>query len=144
MQAHESGVGNPPGPDQETESRDMLSRMIREANSAGESFQRLADRAIDPETGETLSKPYFQKMAAGKIKTPPTAERVRAMAAALRKPPAVVQRAAAVQFFDYQASELSGYDDETRIIVAHLAGKTPAERRRWRMMMEASELAGDD
>lgn len=144
MQAQDPGVGDPPGPDQEADDRDMLSRMIREANDAGESFQHLANRAVDPQTGETLSKPYFQKMAAGKIKTPPTAGRVRAMAAALRKPPAVVQRAAAEQFFDYMATELSGYDDETRIIVAHLAGKTPAERRRWRMMMEASEQVEDE
>jgi hypothetical protein len=42
--------------------RDDLSRMVREANDAGASFQQLADRAIDPQTGTTLSKPYLQKL----------------------------------------------------------------------------------
>lgn len=125
--------------DTQSMDRDVLSRLVREANDAGVSFQRMADLARDPETGETLSKPYFQRMATNNITTPPTAARLRAIAAGLSKPLRVVQRAAAAQYLDYQSTELSGYDDETRIIVAHLAGMVPSERRRWRRMIEAAE-----
>jgi hypothetical protein len=126
--------------------RDMLSRLVREVNDSGTSFQKMSDAALDPETGETLSKPYFQKMAANRVTTPPTAARIRALAAGLGKPLRIVQRAAAAQYLDYESTELSGYDDETRIIVAHLAGMDPADRRRWRRMIEASERdpADDD
>lgn len=119
--------------------RDPLSRLVREVNDAGVSFQKMADNAVDTETGETLSKPYFQKMAANNVTTPPTAARIRALHAGLRKPLRVVQQAAAAQYLDYRSTELSGYDDETRIIVAHLAGMDPADRRRWLRMIEASE-----
>lgn len=129
--------------------RDDLSRLIREANDGdtrrpGLSFQQMADRAIDPETGETLSKPYFQKLAAGVVGATPTASRLRAIAAAISRPLTVVQRAAARQYLDYQATELSGYDDDTRIIVAHLSGMNPRERKRWRRMVEAAEEVQDD
>lgn len=121
--------------------RDALSRLVRELNDAGDSYQRMADRAVDPETGETLSKPYFQKLATNAVTTAPTPARLRAIAAGLRKPLGMVQRAAAIQYLDYRATELSGYDDEVRVIVAHLAGMEKSERRRWLAMMEASERA---
>ena len=122
--------------------RDALSRLVRDLNDAGTSYQRMADRAIDPETGETLSKPYFKKLATNAVTSAPTPSRLRAIAAGLRKPLTVVQRAAAIQYLDYRATELSGYDDDVRVIVAHLAGMDPAERRRWLAMMEAAEQAG--
>lgn len=124
--------------------RDDLSRLIREANDGGNglSFQRLADRAIDPETGATLSKSYFQKLSTNAVPNAPSPERIRALAAALRKPVGVIQRAVAAQWLDYQSTELSGYDDDVRVIVAHLAGMKKGELRRWRAMIEAAEQAG--
>lgn len=124
--------------------RDALSRLVREINDAGVSYQRMADRAIDPETGETVSKPYFQKMATNSVSSAPTPERLRAIAAGLQRPLGVVQRAAAIQYLDYQATELAGYDDDVRLIVAHLAGMEPGEKRRWRAMIEAAERAKHD
>jgi hypothetical protein len=82
-------------------------------------------------------------MATNNVSSPPTAARLRAMAAGLHMPLRVVQRAAAAQYLDYQSTELAGYDEETRIIVAHLAGMDPGERRRWRRMMEAAERDPD-
>ena len=120
-----------------------LSRLILEAQQ-DDSYQRLADRAVDPETGEQLSKAYLQKIASGTATTAPRPYALRALAAALRQPLSVVQRAAAEQFLGYEATELSGYDDDTRVIVAHLAGMSHAERRRWRAMVEASEQAAAD
>lgn len=123
--------------------RDELSRLVRAANDAGDSYQQLADRAVEPKSGTTLSKPYIQKLATNAVTTAPSHERLQALAIALRKPLTVVQRAAAAQFLHYQATELAGYDEETRIVVAHLAGMSERERRRWRRMIEAAELDPD-
>jgi hypothetical protein len=144
MQAPDLDRNDPPASDLPPEpvrdvDRDALSSLVREVNESGVSLQQMADRAVDPKTGTTASKPYFQKLAANTVTTAPTPERLGAIAAGLRKPLGVVQRAAALQFLDYRATELAGYGEEVRIIVAHLAGKSPAEVRRWRRMIEASE-----
>lgn len=118
--------------------RDDLSRLVREANDEW-SYQEMADQA--ERAGHPVSKPYLQKLGTNAVTTAPSPERLRGIAAAIRRPLAVVQRAAAIQYLDYQATELSGYDDDTRVIVAHLAGMGPSEKRRWRRMMEADEQA---
>ena len=140
--APEAGSEQLPGGLMHDMDRDPLSRLVREVNDAGDSYQQMADRAVDPETGETVSKPYLQKLATNAVTSAPTPSRLRAIAAGLRKPLTLVQRAAAIQYLDYRATELSGYDDDVRVIVAHLAGMDPAERRRWLAMMEAAERAG--
>lgn len=117
-----------------------LSRLILEANAV-DSYQRIAARAVDPLTGETLSKPYLHKIATGQVKSAPSAAALRAIAAGIRKPEIVIQRAAAEQWLGYHATELAGYDDDVRIIVGHLAGKSKSEVRRWRAMIEADEQA---
>ncbi|MFG2328312.1 hypothetical protein ACGFMM_01665 [Streptomyces sp. NPDC048604] len=124
--------------------RDALSQLVRTVNDDGRgvSYQDMADRAAT--AGFPLSKPYFQKMATNAVPTAPTPDRLRALAAALQKPLAVVQRAAAIQYLDYQATELAGYDDDIRVIVAHLAGMERSERRRWQAMIEADERAKRD
>lgn len=122
--------------------RDELSRLVREVNDAGISYQQMADRARAG--GYPLSKPYFQKMATNAVTAAPTPDRLRALAAGLGKPLPVVQRAAAVQYLEYRATELAGYDEDVRVIVAHLAGMEKAERRRWQAMIEADERAKRD
>jgi hypothetical protein len=120
-----------------------LTKLIREA-ATRDSYGTLAKRAIDPVTGETISKPYLHKLAgATPSAKPPGAAQLRAIAAGIRIPERVVQRAAAEQWLGYTATELSGLDDDVRIIVAHLAAKPPRERRRWRAMMEAEDQATD-
>ncbi|MEV0779248.1 hypothetical protein [Streptomyces sp. NPDC050428] len=121
--------------------RDDLSRLVREVNDDGRgvSFQKMSDRA--EAARHSLSKGFFQRMATNAVPTAPTADRLRGIAAALQKPLSVVQRAAAVQYLDYQATELAGYDEDIRVIVAHLAGMEKGERRRWQAMMEADERA---
>lgn len=118
-----------------------LSKLIQDALDKGDSYQRLADRATDPESGETVSKPYLQRVVKNPPANPPTVPMMRAIAAALGKPFARVQEATAKQWLQYEATELSGYDAEVRIIVGHLAGKSRAELLRWRMMIEADERA---
>lgn len=124
--------------------RDALSRLVRDANDNGRgvSYQQMADLAAA--AGFPLSKPYFQKLATNAVTQAPSPERLDGIAAGLQKPLTVVQRAAAIQYLNYRATELSGYDDETRVIVAHLAGMEESERRRWRAMIEADERAKRD
>lgn len=122
--------------------RDELSRLVRDVNDQGVSYQEMADRA--DASGSPVSKPYLQKIATNTVSSAPKPSHLRGIAAALRKPLTVVQRAAAAQWLDYRATELSGYDDEVRVIVAHLAGMERSERRRWLAMIEASEQAGRD
>src|SRR5690348_5451177 len=63
-----------------------LSQLIQEALDKGDSYQRLADRAIDPGTGETVSKPYLQRIVKTPPANPPTPPMMGAIAAALGKP----------------------------------------------------------
>lgn len=147
MQALDHGPGTTPpeGPSDPGRDPRPLSTLILNANSApGGSYQQLSDRAVDPESGEQLSKPYLQKLASGNATTAPKPRALRALAVALRKPLAVVQRAAAIQYLDYRATELSGYDDDVRVIVSHLAGMERSERRKWLAMIEAAEQADTD
>jgi transcriptional regulator with XRE-family HTH domain len=124
--------------------RDALSQLVRNVNDDGRgvSYEKMANRASA--AGYSLSKPYFQKMATNAVSTAPTPERLRAIAAGLDVPLPVVQRAAAIQYLDYQATELAGYDDDIRVIVAHLAGMEKSERRRWQAMIEADERTKRD
>ncbi|PZG97835.1 hypothetical protein C1I97_25200 [Streptomyces sp. NTH33] len=117
--------------------RDQLSRMIREVNDTGVSFQVMADRAAA--AGHPLSRSQFQKLAANVVRTTPGKEEAHAIAAGLQRPLRLVQRAIAVQFLDYEATELGGYGDDVRVIVAHLAGMDEVDRQRWRAMIEADE-----
>lgn len=116
-----------------------LSQLIQEALDKGDSYQRLADRAVDPTTGETVSKPYLQRIVKTPPANPPTPPMMGAIAAALGKPYRRVQEAVAKQWLQYEATELAGYDAEVRIIVGHLAGQSKAEVRQWLAMIEAAE-----
>ena len=118
-----------------------LSQLIQQALDKGDSYQRIADRAVDTDTGETVSKPYLQRVVKNPPIHPPTVPMIKAIAAALAKPEHIVKDAVARQWLQYEATELSGYDEDTRIIVAHLAGQSPADKRRWRRMIEADEQA---
>ncbi|MEW2463070.1 hypothetical protein AB0872_20500 [Microbacterium sp. NPDC047426] len=118
-----------------------LSQLVQDALDADMSLRRLGERAIDPETGEKISWQYFQKLIKNPPASPPDPMQMRALAAALGKPYRRIQEAAAKQWLQYEATELAGYDADVRIIVAHLAGKSPEDIRRWRYMIEAEERA---
>lgn len=118
-----------------------LSQLIRDALDRGDSYGRLAARSTDPVSRETVSKSYLQRIVEDPPANPPTPNKIAAIAAALGKPTDRVKAAVASQWLQYEATELAGYDEEVRIIVGHLAGKTRAEARRWRMMIEADERA---
>lgn len=122
--------------------RDALSQLVREVNSNGVSFGEMARQS--ERAGFPVSKPYFQKMATNSVVSAPNPQQLEGISAGLGKPLPLVQRAAAIQYLAYEATELSGYDDETRIIVAHLSGMDATEKRRWRAMIEADERVKRD
>ncbi|OPC83060.1 hypothetical protein B4N89_20840 [Embleya scabrispora] len=117
--------------------RDDLSRLVREAHDAGASYGEIAQRAVDPESGETLSKPYIARLAHGQVDNPPRASMLRALAAGLRLPVSVVKAAAAAQWMEYVATGLTGYGDDVRIIVAHLGDMSEDEVARFRRLVES-------
>lgn len=126
---------------EEPSSRGALSKLIQDANDRGLSYAKLSERAIDPNTGTKLSKPYLQRLVGNPPANAPSETQMRAIAAALRVSERRVQAAAAEQWLGYVATELAGYNDEVRIIVGHLAGMPEPELRRWRAMIEADERA---
>lgn len=118
-----------------------LSQLVQDANDRGLSYQDMADRAVDPETGTRYYKQSLQKLVRNPPTNPPTPAQMQAIANGIGRPLRIVQAAAAKQWLLYEATELSGYDAEVRIIVGHLAGKSRSELLRWRMMIEADERA---
>ncbi|WP_428956134.1 hypothetical protein [Streptomyces sp. cg35] len=134
-------AGNAGAAEQSAPTPGALSQLIQEALDKGDSYQRLADRAIDPDSGETVSKPYLQRIVKNPPANPPTPHMMSAIAASLGKPFERIQAAVAKQWLLYEATELAGYDEEVRIIVGHLAGKSKAELVKWRYMIEAEERA---
>ena len=123
----------------EPRSLGALSQLIQDANDRGLSYAKMSDRAIDPESGTKLSKPYLQRLVANPPANAPSPAQLRALAIALRLTEQRVKRAAAKQWLEYEATEVAGYNDEVRIIVGHLAGMPESELRRWRAMIEADE-----
>ncbi|MEG8275710.1 hypothetical protein [Streptomyces sp. AHA2] len=118
-----------------------LSQLIQDANDGGLSYQDMADRAVDPESGTRYYKQNLQKLVRNPPVNPPSIEQMRAIANGIGRPLRHVQEAVARQWLQYEATELAGYDADVRIIVAHLAGKSPEDVRRWRYMIEAEERA---
>lgn len=117
-----------------------LSRLVQEVNDAGITYQDMADRGVDGD-GNRLPRQWYQKLVKTPPVNPPSVPQMQSIAAALGRPMRQVQEAVARQWLQYEATELAGYDSEVRIIVAHLAGKSPEDLRRWRYMIEAEERA---
>lgn len=118
-----------------------LSRLIQDANDRGLSYAKMSQRAVDPESGTKLSKPYLQRLVVNPPASAPSPTQLKALSNALSVSERRVKAAAAAQWLEYEATELAGYNDEVRIIVGHLAGMPEADLRRWRAMIEADERA---
>ncbi|MFD5221462.1 hypothetical protein ACFWMH_27855 [Streptomyces tendae] len=117
-----------------------LSKLVQEANDAGITYQEMGDRGVDPD-GKKLPRQWYQKLVRTPPVNPPSYAQMVAISNATGRPLRHVQEAAAMQWLQYEATELAGYDEEVRIIVGHLAGKSKAELMQWRMMIEAAERA---
>ncbi|MEV0220802.1 hypothetical protein [Streptomyces sp. NPDC050704] len=118
-----------------------LSQLVEEANTSGITYQEMADRGAAAVTGTRLPRQWYQKLVKNPPANPPSLEQMEALAAATGRPLRRIKEAAAEQWLQYEATELAGYDEEVRIIVGHLAGKSKAELMKWRYMIEAEERA---
>jgi len=118
-----------------------LSQLIQDANDSGITYQEMADRGAAAEPGSSLNRQWYQKLVKTPPVNPPNPTQMNAIAAAIGRPFPHVQRAVARQWLKWEAKELSGYDEEVRIIVGYLSGRPKSEQLRWRLMMEADEKA---
>jgi transcriptional regulator with XRE-family HTH domain len=75
-----------------------LRDMIQAARDRGLTYQQLAERAVDPETGETASSGLIFDLAKGAVNRVPAAKHLRAVAAALGEPYTIVRRAAIAEW----------------------------------------------
>jgi hypothetical protein len=118
-----------------------LSRLIQEANDSGITYQEMADRGIAAMPGTKLPRQWYQKLVKNPPVNPPSVEQMEALQAATGQPLRRIKEAVAEQWLQYEATELQGYGNTLRIIVAHLGVMTEPERRRWLAMIEADERA---
>lgn len=118
-----------------------LSLLVQEALDTGKSLRDLGKAAIDPETGDSISWQYFQKLLKNPPASAPNVTAIRAIAAALGKSERRIKEAAAEQWLDYRATELAGYGGTARIILSHVGAMSEKEQKRWLAMIEADERA---
>jgi hypothetical protein len=79
-----------------------LSELLRAAADApGSSYAKLAARAVDPETGEQLTRHYLNDITRGRQVTAPPPAKLRAIASCLGEDPDTIKRLAAAQWLDY-------------------------------------------
>lgn len=115
--------------DQRTDFRDLVRARRAEL---GISLRELEARAVDPESGTQAKYGWLSKIENGKPVDTPKVELVRAVAAGLSYPVAVVKGAVVRQFLDYDPSEDSSVvwsdDMTTRLIVARAAAMSDEDR----------------
>lgn len=116
-----------------------LSDMVLRAQQAGLSYQRMADRSVGSDGEPGMSKPYFQRLATGGVANAPQADELAAIARGIGEPLRLVQEAAAKQWLGFEATEVAGYDADTRRILVHVEGMDPLERKRLRAMLDAAQ-----
>lgn len=75
-----------------------LSDMVKEALDRGQTYDQLAERAIDPDSGEKASRGLLYDLSRGTVRRVPTEGHLRAVAIALGKPYETVRRAAIAQW----------------------------------------------
>jgi hypothetical protein len=90
------------------EARDDLSQYVQlHMRTTGLSRRRLADKAIDPETGETLGFQWIDRLANNQLSRAPSPKQLRALAAALGADPDIIKGLAARQWLDFEPVQLS-------------------------------------
>ncbi|MFE5853584.1 hypothetical protein ACFQ61_10270 [Streptomyces sp. NPDC056500] len=104
------------------------------------SYEKLAERCIDPDTGEQAVKSSWLHRIATRLPVQaPSAAALRGMSAGLEVPLRLVQDAASAQFFgvDFVYSN----DETVRAMVSHFEEMTPEDRRKIRALIEAFRKA---
>lgn len=110
------------------------------------SYRDLAERSIDPETGEKpFSHAWLNKLEHGRDMLTPKVPELRALAAGLQVPFPVVQAAAAQQFLGVEGPDVWSDDHSVRAVVANMDRMSDADRAAIAAMVEAyaSSRRGD-
>ncbi|MFD4658000.1 hypothetical protein ACFWP2_20520 [Kitasatospora sp. NPDC058444] len=122
-----------------------LTALVRAVlDQPGMSFRRLAEAAVDPETGYRIGQTWLHKLTRGEVSRAPEPQVLRALAAGTSLPLTRVQQAAAEEFLGYTASELAGMPEDALVIVGHLADMDPTDLPQVRAVIEALLSKGDE
>lgn len=102
------------------------------------SYRDLAERSVDPETGEKpFSHAWLNKLEHGRDMLTPKLPEMRALAAGLQVPLSVVQSAAASQFMGIEGPEIWSEDHSVRVVVARMGELSEEDRAAFAQMAEA-------
>lgn len=116
--------------------RAQLSQLVRERKTRlGLSYERLAERCIDPDSGEqTVKSSWLHRLASGQPVIPPDFDALRGIAAGLDVPLGRVQDAAGAQFFGMDT--VWSASGEARAWVERAGRMTPEQREAVQRLIE--------
>lgn len=122
--------------EQDAPTRTDLSDLARTRRAElGLSYDRLGQRAADPESDVRVPGSWFHRLETGLPVQVPDLPRLRAIAAALDVPLGRVQDAAGAQFFGIEATwSASG---EARALVEQASHMTPDQREQLRRFLDS-------
>jgi transcriptional regulator with XRE-family HTH domain len=105
---------------------ELLELVRSRRKELGLSYQTLGRACVDPSSGTTASSAWIHRLETSAPVIPPSGEVLGALAAGLQLPRAVLQEAAAAQFFDLRVPwELSG---EAANLLADVAALPKTQR----------------
>ncbi|MEU9576228.1 helix-turn-helix domain-containing protein [Streptomyces chilikensis] len=106
-----------------------LQHLVRDRRAdLGLSIRDLADRSIDPQTGEHAKQAWISKLERGEPTEAPKPWVLRGLAAGLRLPEDTVKEAAARQYFELEVTASS--DETVRLITARAETLSTEDRAR--------------
>ena len=124
---------DPKATDGRTQLRDIV---VERKEALGLSYERLAARCIDPESGEqTVKSSWLHRLASGANVEAPKYETLRGLAAGLGIPVAVLQDASSAQFFG--SRKVFSDSAEGQAFLEDADRLTPAQREAIRALMRS-------
>ncbi|MFH8619200.1 helix-turn-helix domain-containing protein [Streptomyces sp. NPDC017979] len=117
--------------------RTQLRDLLRERRAAlGLSYLKLAQRCVDPESGQqSVKDSWLHRLETGQPVEPPKLAALRGMAVGLAVPLRVVQDAAAAEFFGVDT--VYADDEEGRMFLSRFSAFSPEDRRKMLAVMDA-------
>ncbi|MEU8886682.1 XRE family transcriptional regulator [Streptomyces sp. NPDC048442] len=108
------------------QTKTQLSDLVRRRRAElGISLRTLAERSIDPLSGEQAKFGWISKLENNKPTDTPSEELLRALAAGLELPLRVVQEAAAAQYLGM--GEVRSEDGTARLLIARIQEMSPED-----------------
>lgn len=122
--------------------RTQLRDLARERKAElGLSFDKLAERCIDPDSGEqTVKSSWLHRLVSGLTVQPPDVPQLRGMAVGLKLPLGLVKEAAAAEFFGLDA--VWSEDQGVRALVHNYVEMDADDRRRIDALVETYRATG--